>query len=72
MSGPFEWRLQDIERKADEALRIKHEVATLRSDVDNLERANRELGSTVDGLRIELQALQEALESLRQKQEDEK
>jgi len=64
MSNLFEWRLQDIERKADEALRIKYEVATLRSDVDRLEHSIEELRSENDGLRIELQAVQDQINAL--------
>ena len=64
MNTLFDWRLQDIERKADEALRIKYEVATLRSDVDRLERTVGELRSENDGLRTELQAVQDQINQL--------
>ena len=59
MSGPFEWRLQDIERKSDEAVRRLHEIDSLRSDVGSVERTLRELRSEVDGLRHEFQAFQD-------------
>lgn len=70
MSHPFadprtEWRINDIERevrgKAD-----SHEVSTLSSDVGRLERANGEIRSEVDGLRNELQSLQDQIERLMQ------
>lgn len=42
------WKLQDIERKAEDALRRLHELDSLRSDVSRLEQANRELSSEAD------------------------
>jgi predicted nucleic acid-binding Zn-ribbon protein len=58
-----EWRVDAIEqtlhRKAD-----LHEVNTLSGDVGSLERANRELRSEVDGLRAQLQTLQDSTERL--------
>lgn len=59
MSGPFEWRLQDIERKADEAVRRLHEIDSLRSDVGSVERNLLELRSEIDGLRNEFQTYQD-------------
>ena len=58
---PFDWAIQDIQRKADEALRRCDEIHTLRSNVDSLERANRELSSEVNGLRSQLQTNQDAI-----------
>ena len=58
MGGPFEWRLGDIERKADEAVRRLYEIDSIRSDVGSLERSMRELRSEIDGLRIEFQDFQ--------------
>ena len=58
MSGPFEWRLADIERKADEAARLLHELDSLRSDVGSVKRSIGELRAEIDGLRAELQASQ--------------
>lgn len=43
-----------LHRKAD-----SHEVYALNSKVNSLERSVRELSSSLDGLRAELQALQE-------------
>ena len=58
-----EWRVDKIEtdlyRKAE-----SHEVSSLRSDVDSMERIIRELSSLCDGLRSELQTCQERLNML--------
>ena len=59
MSGPFEWRIQDIERTANRAEGRLHELDSLRSNVDSLEHTVRELRTEIDGLRDELQASQE-------------
>ena len=59
MSGPFEWRIQDIERTAKRAEERLHELASLRSDVDSLEHTVLELRAEIDWLRNELQASQE-------------
>ena len=58
MSGPFEWRLSDIERSAKRAEDRLYELDSIRSDVDSLEHTVRELRTEVDGLRNELQASQ--------------
>ena len=58
MSGPFEWRLSDIERSAKRAEDRLYELYSIRSDVDSLEHTVRELRTEVDGLRNELQASQ--------------
>jgi len=62
----FEWKLNDIERKASEALRRCDEMRTINSNVDSLERANREIRSDIDGLRAQLQAAQDSLIQLQQ------
>ena len=53
-----EWRVEQIERdvsrKAD-----SHEVSTLRSNVDSLERICGALRSELDGIRNEFQTLQD-------------
>ena len=56
-----EWKLDEIKRTANEALRKANEIDSLRSTVDSLERANRELSGAVDGIRHELQAFKDAL-----------
>ena len=58
MSGPFEWRIQDIERTANRAESRLYELDSLRSDVVGLEHTVRELRAEIDGLRAELQASQ--------------
>ena len=56
MSGPFEWRLNDIERSAKRAEDRLYELDSLRRDVGSLEHTVRELRTEIDGLRNELQA----------------
>ena len=56
MSGPFEWRIQDIERTANRAESRLYELDSLRSDVGSLEHTVRELRTEIDGLHNELQA----------------
>jgi predicted RNase H-like nuclease (RuvC/YqgF family) len=63
MASPYEWRINDIERKANEAA-SKHEVYALRSNVDSLERTVRELSTCIDGLRATSEALLSRIEQL--------
>jgi predicted nucleic acid-binding Zn-ribbon protein len=60
-----EWRVEEIERnlqrKADQ-----NEIYTLTGDVDRLECSLREARAEVDGLRHELQALQDQVTQLLQ------
>jgi predicted RNase H-like nuclease (RuvC/YqgF family) len=60
-----EWRVEEIERnlqrKADQ-----HEISTLSGDVGRLECSLRETRAEVDGLRRELQALQDQVMQLLQ------
>lgn len=51
-----EWRIRDVEQKAERANQRLYELDSLRSDVGNLERANRELCASIDGLRSALEA----------------
>jgi polyhydroxyalkanoate synthesis regulator phasin len=60
MSILDDWKLRDIEKKADDALRRCDEMYSLRSDVDRLERANGELSSKIDELRSQLERVCEA------------
>lgn len=55
MSVQFEWRIQAIERKADEANRRLYEIDSLRSDVGRLERSLGEARAECSELRYELQ-----------------
>ena len=60
----LEWRINDVERTANEASGRLHELDSLRSDVDSNECALRESRSEVDGLRYELQTLQEKVDQM--------
>ena len=51
MSGPFEWRIQDIERTANRAESRLYELDSLRSDVGSLDHTVRELHAGIDGHR---------------------
>ena len=50
-----EWRLRDIEQKADRATSRLWELDTLKNDVANLEHTLRETRSILDELRNEIQ-----------------
>ena len=50
-----EWRLRDIEQKAERATSRLWELDTLKSDVGSLEHTVRELRSILDELRNEIQ-----------------
>ena len=50
-----EWRLRDIEQKADRATSRLWELDTLKNDVANLEHTLRETRSVLDELRNEIQ-----------------
>lgn len=54
MSTPYEWRINDIEQKAERACRSLHEVDSLRGDVARLEYAVRALRTESDELRARL------------------
>ena len=55
-----DWKLDAIERKAEEATSRLYELDALRRDVDSLERENRQILSTVDELRNELEEQRQA------------
>lgn len=59
-----EWRIRDIEQKASRAADRLYELDALRSDVGNLERANRDLCTTIDGLRHTLDTAIERITAL--------
>ena len=50
MTGPYEWRIDDIERLA-KAAAPAHETAALRGDVARLEHTVREISAALDELR---------------------
>jgi predicted nucleic acid-binding Zn-ribbon protein len=60
-----EWRVEQIERdiqqKADQ-----HEIYTLRSTLDSLERTVREASTNIDGLRYELEVQESRVRELEQ------
>lgn len=51
-----EWRVRNVEEKAERANARLYELDSLRSDVGGLERADREIIAMVDGLRSALEA----------------
>jgi len=65
-----DWKLREIEQKADNANNRLHELDSLHGDVDRLERSNRELRSHFDGLRNEFQACLERLRMMEEAQND--
>jgi hypothetical protein len=62
-SSPFSQVGNDL-RELDSRKADKHEIHTLNSRVDTLERAYRELSSDVNGLRSELQTAQETIRQI--------
>lgn len=50
-----EWRIRDVENKAERAVSRLYELDSLRSDVGSLERSDREICSLIDGLRDALE-----------------
>jgi hypothetical protein len=65
-----EWRIRDVEQKAERANSRLYELDSLRGDVDSLERANRELCSCIDGLRAAVEACVQRIEELERVQND--
>ena len=59
-----EWRIRDVEQKAERANSRLYELDSLRGDVDSLERADREICSLIDGLRDALEATLNRVETL--------
>ena len=49
-----EWRIQNVEQKAERADSRLYELDALRSDVGGLERTDREICALIDGLRSAL------------------
>lgn len=49
-----EWRIRDVEQKAERASSRLYELDSLRGDVGSLERADREICALIDGLRSAL------------------
>ena len=59
-----EWRIRDVEQKAERAASRLYELDSLRSDLGSLERANRELYTCIDGLRYALDAALDRIAAL--------
>lgn len=59
-----DWKLADIERKADAAAARLHELDSIHSDVGRLESSLRESRAEVDGLRARCEELQANIERL--------
>lgn len=57
----FEWRIRDVEQKAESAHRRLYELDALRRDVAGLERTNGELRADIDRLRSEIQAAKDEI-----------
>lgn len=68
MAYPFEWRLNDIEQKANAAAE-RWRLDALSSDVDNLERSLRQARSEIDELRNQLIEIQDRVCNCCQKSE---
>lgn len=51
-----EWRIRDVEQKAERACQRLYELDSFRSKLDSLERANGALSSCIDGLRATVEA----------------
>lgn len=64
MSVLFDWKIQDIERTANEAKNRLYELDSLRRDVGSMEYSLRDSCSEVDGLRNELHSCQERIQQL--------
>ncbi len=60
----FDWKIQEIERTANECKGRLHELDSLRGDMGRLEQSLREARSEVEGLRNELQDNREKLNAL--------
>lgn len=59
-----EWRIADVERKAEQAISRLYEIDALRSNVDRLEHSLREASAEVNGLRYQLETLQSVVTEL--------
>jgi len=66
MSTPYEWRLNEIEQKAERAVSQLYRLDEMGSSVDSLERTIGEVRADIDGLRTELQAQADRITALEQ------
>lgn len=65
-----EWRIRDVEQKAERANSRLYELESLRCDVGSLERADREICSLIDGLRSALDSALDRIERLERTAEE--
>lgn len=65
-----EWRIRDIEQKADRACQRLYEIDSLNINVGSLERSIGEIRTECDGLRYELQAQADRMTSIEQRLEE--
>lgn len=66
----FNWKIDAIERKAEQAVSRLYEIDSLRSDVGRLEHSLRETRSDVDVLRAQLSSAQDSIIQLLRWQEE--
>ena len=66
MSTPYEWRLNEIEQKAERAVSQLYRLDEMGGSVDSLERTIGEVRADIDGLRTELQAQADRITALEQ------
>jgi predicted nucleic acid-binding Zn-ribbon protein len=64
-----DWRIRDVEQKAERAHSRLWELDSIRSDVGSLERANREICTSVDELRTTVEACLSRIEALERRLE---
>lgn len=62
----MEWRINDVERKADEASRRLYQIDEAVRRLDSLEHSLRESRSEVDGLRSQLATCEETIRQLQE------
>lgn len=66
--NPYDWRINDIERTANEAKNRLHELDSVRGDVARLECSLRDSRAEVDELRSELERLREEVREMKGEQ----
>jgi hypothetical protein len=59
-----EWRIRDVEQKAERAFNRLYELDALRSDVASLERSIGELCTCIDGIRAAVESCLSRIEAL--------
>lgn len=64
MSVPYGWRIDEIQRKAEQAVDRLYEIDALRRDVAGVERAIGEVCACIDGLRATAEATLQRVQNL--------